>query len=357
MKKLWGILCMAALLLCTGTQAFAAGNPTLTVGTVTAEAGKSITVPIDISGNTGICGAEIAVSYDKALTLTAVAKGTGWSSLTLTKPGDLIANPVNLIWDSTEADFSNGTVATLTFTAPKTSGTYSVSVSYENGDIVDGDINPVTVNIVNGAVKVGSQTPEVPKTPVTEVFSDVVAGSWYVDAVQYVYDNGIMSGSAGLFSPNNSVTRSMVVETLYKMEGKPAVSDFAIYDQYTDLDRYQWWANSVSWAMNLGIATGDNYYMKFKPETAVTREQLATFLYRYAKYKNLDVTLSKDASAILGGAYVNSYARDAFAWAVDIGLISGVESNGVKDLNSQGVASRAQMAAIMQRLANHYKDI
>ena len=191
----------------------------------------------------------------------------------------------------------------------------------------------------------------------TNPFSDVANDAWYASAVQYVYDNGIMSGSAGLFSPNNSVTRSMVVETPYKMEGKPAVSDFAIYDQYTDLDRYQWWANSVSWAMNLGIATGDNYYMKFNPETAVTREQLATFLYRYAKYKNLDVTLSKDASAILAGAYVNSYARDAFAWAVDIGLISGVESNGVKDLDSQGVASRAQMAAIMQRLANHYKDI
>ena len=157
MKKLWEILCMITLLLCTGTQAFAATNPTITVGKVTAEAGESVDVPISISNNTGICGATISVSYDEDLVLTAVNGGDAFTSMTLTKPGKLTANPVNLVWDSMEADFTNGTIAVLTFTVPETSGTYDVSVSYDNGGVVDGDLMPVTLNVVNGSIAVEEQ--------------------------------------------------------------------------------------------------------------------------------------------------------------------------------------------------------
>lgn len=200
-------------------------------------------------------------------------------------------------------------------------------------------------------------TPEEPKTPVTEVFGDVMKDSWYLDAVQYVYDHGIMSGSAGLFSPNNEVTRAMVVETLYKMEGRPAVTDYTQYGQFTDLNRDQWWANSVAWAMNEGIATGDTYYKTFSPEKAVTREQFATFLYRYADGIGLDVSLSKDASEILGNTGVSEYAKTAFAWAVDQGLITGMKStdaNGKEytDLAPYVGATRAQLATMLQRFCS-----
>ena len=189
---------------------------------------------------------------------------------------------------------------------------------------------------------------------VTKIFGDVYAGSWYVDAVQYVYDNGIMTGNAGLFSPNQDVTRAILVETLYKMEGKPAVSNFAKYDELTDLTRDAWWKNSIAWGLNVGVATGDTYLKTFSPEANVTREQLATFLYRYANYKGMDTKLSKSADEILAGTFVNSWAKEAFAWAVDAKLITGVETTGANgqvayDLAPQLGASRAQLAVILQR--------
>ena len=145
-----------------------------------------------------------------------------------------------------------------------------------------------------------------------------------------------------------------MVETLYKMEGKPAVTDFAAYDAMTDLNRDSWWANSVAWGMNNSIVTGDTYYMTFSPEANVTREQLATFLYRYANFKGVDTTLDASAEEVLGGAYVNDWAKEAFAWAIENGIIKGAEVAGADgvvtyDLNPQGTATRAQLATMLQR--------
>lgn len=206
----------------------------------------------------------------------------------------------------------------------------------------------------NIAFETLQEEPDEPKEDVTKIFGDVYAGSWYVDAVQYVYDNGIMTGNAGLFSPSQDVTRAILVETLYKMEGKPAVSNFAKYDELKDLTRDAWWKNSIAWGLNVGVATGDTYLKTFSPEANVTREQLATFLYRYANYKGMDTKLSKSADEILAGTFVNIWAKEAFAWAVDAKLITGVETTGANgqvayDLAPQLGASRAQLAVILQR--------
>lgn len=151
MKKILSLI-LALLLVCPVLPVSAAGSPTLTVGTVTAQKGQSIAVPLTISGNTGICGARFRIDYDQKLTLTKVDTGTAFASLTLTKPGDLTANPVFLVWDGTDADTSNGVIVTLTFTAPQESGSFAVSASYEEGDITDGDLQEVTPVIQNGAV-------------------------------------------------------------------------------------------------------------------------------------------------------------------------------------------------------------
>ena len=196
--------------------------------------------------------------------------------------------------------------------------------------------------------------PEIPETEVCKVFADVEHGAWYESAVQYVNDKGIMTGSEGLFTPDKDVTRAVMVETLYKMEGKPAVEDFTAYDTMTDLSRDSWWANSVAWGMNNNVVTGDTYYKTFSPEANVTREQLATFIYRYAALKGVDTTLSASVDEILGGTYVSSWAEEAFAWAVDNGIIKGAEVTGADgvtylDLNPQGGATRAQLATMLQR--------
>ena len=351
MKKILGILCMAVLLLCTGTQAFAASKPTITVSKVTAEAGKSISIPITVSGNTGICGAELTVSYDKALILTGVSNGTGFASLTLTKPGNLNANPVNLLWDGTEADYSNGTIATLTFKAPSANGVYNIAISYLDGEIVDGDIQPVAVNVVNGSITVEG------KDKVTNVFSDVVQGEWYVNAVQYVYDNGIMSGSNGSFRPTGNITRAQVVATLYNLEGKPAVKDYSGVKDLVDVEAGQWYTDAVCWAYNVGVASGNKTTGMFNTDTPVTRQQLATFFYNYAKYKGLDTKTRADISSMVGADEVASYALDTMQWAVGTGLITGSATNvngvTVYNLKPTGTATRAQAAAILQRFCEN----
>lgn len=131
-------------------------GPTIKVGTVSASAGEAVNVPISISSNTGLCGATITVTYDKMLTLTGIKQGEALSSLNMTKPGNMSENPVNILWDGMEADTSNGVIANLTFTAPSTSGTYPIKLSYIDGDILDGNVLPVDVTLIEGAIIVGS---------------------------------------------------------------------------------------------------------------------------------------------------------------------------------------------------------
>ncbi len=201
------------------------------------------------------------------------------------------------------------------------------------------------------------QNPETEK--VTAVFPDIPEGVWYVSYAQYVYDHGIMTGIDGRFVPEGKVTRAMVVETLYKLEGKPYEGrtdvDFQKYDSLDDVKRSDWWANSVAWALNEGIATGDTFKNTFHPTDNVTREQLAAFLYRYTIFQGGSVEESSDFRDLANADMVSVWALKEMKWAVGKGLISGLAQVGAGnvitgyDLAPQGSATRAQMAAILQR--------
>lgn len=129
-------------------------TPTISIGSTTAKAGSQVKVPISISGNTGICGASLEISYDSALVLSDISAGAALSSLVMTKPGNISSNPFKLVWDGLDADSSNGTIAVLTFTAPTETGSYNISAAYTDGDIVDGDLSPVDMKINQGQIKV-----------------------------------------------------------------------------------------------------------------------------------------------------------------------------------------------------------
>ncbi len=192
------------------------------------------------------------------------------------------------------------------------------------------------------------------KDPVTDVFTDVVAGLWYVDAVQYVYNTGLMSGFQDQFTPNANMSRAMVVTTLYRMEGSPKVTDYSAYLAFKDVKVGDWYADAVAWALNNDIATGDPINQKFNPNANVTREQLAAFLYRYTEFKGGSVTERGDFSDMKNADKVSSWALKEMQWAVGTELISGiVEVKGeqivARDLAPQGNATRAQMATILQR--------
>jgi hypothetical protein len=166
-----------------------------------------------------------------------------------------------------------------------------------------------------------------------------------------------MTGIKGTdkFEPNANITKAQVAQVLYNMEGQPRVESQNVFEELTDVYTSEWYANAVSWAYSKGVVTGDTNAKKFFPNADVTREQLALMMYRYAQYKAYDVTAASDLAGLQNAENVSNWAADGVKWAVGAGLISGIEQNGVKDLAPQGNASRAQVAAILQRFCEAYE--
>ena len=176
-------------------------------------------------------------------------------------------------------------------------------------------------------------------------FTDVAAGQWYAEAVQYVYEKGLMTGtSATAFAPDATTTRGMIVTMLYRLEGEPA----AAASGFADVEAGQWYANAVNWAAANQIVNG--YGETFGPNDIITREQMAAILYRYAQYKGYDVSASGQMSAYTDAANVSDYASSAMQWAVGEGLLNGVTET---TLAPDGSAIRAQVAAIFMRFCEN----
>ena len=197
------------------------------------------------------------------------------------------------------------------------------------------------VTVEASFVREGGQT----QTPQT-TFADVPASAWYYNAVEYVYENGLMSGvSGGRFAPDDTLTRAMLVQTLYAMEGRPAAASAG----FADVASGDWYASAVNWAAANGVVSGVSE-TGFGPNNALTREQLALILYRFAQYKGYDVTGTSDLAAYADGSSVSGWAAEAMGWAVDAGLISGVGGNQIAPT---GTASRAQVAQILMNFCEN----
>ena len=201
----------------------------------------------------------------------------------------------------------------------------------------------VTSVKLNGNTTVYAKWTENAVTP-TLPFTDVKSGDWFYEAVQYVYDKGMMTGvSADRFAPASTTTRGMIVTILYRLENEPAVSGGSAF---TDVESGTWYADAVAWAAANDIVNGTSA-TTFAPNSPITREQMAAILYRYAAYKGYDVSQKADLSGYTDAASISGYAKDALAWANAQKLITGVTDT---TLNPQGSATRAQVATILMRL-------
>ena len=180
--------------------------------------------------------------------------------------------------------------------------------------------------------------------PLNLPFTDVQEGDWFYDAVVYAYINELFNGtSATTFSPNGTMTRSMLVTVLWRMEGAPTVNST---NPFTDVAAGTWYTDAVVWANDAGIVNGTSA-TTFDPDGSVTREQIATILYRYAKIKGWDISGASSLGTFLDGAQVSDWAARAMEWTYAEGLITG--KNGGR-LDPQGQASRAEVATILMRL-------
>ena len=152
-------------------------------------------------------------------------------------------------------------------------------------------------------------------------FGDVKSADWFYNDVKYVYEKGMMAGTAAdVFAPNATTTRAMIVTILYRLEGSPAVTGTS---SFVDVPAGQWYTDAVNWAAANQIVKGTSA-TTFAPNDSITREQMAAILYRYAQYKGYDVTKKADLSGYSDNGQVSAYAKDALAWANAAKLINGV---------------------------------
>ena len=230
-----------------------------------------------------------------------------------------------------------------------------------------------SLNVVNGSTVSGANLWTMPINQskaqqfclitgdIEEVFRDVSKAEWYLDYLIYVYENGLMSGNDGKFEPNKAVTKAMVAQVLYNLEGKPKADDTRVFTELKDVYKSEWYADAVAWAYHAGIITGDLNTKKFLPNSDVTREQLALMFYRYAAYKTFDTSETSGFDGLANAENVSNWAKEGMQWAVGAKLISGIEiknSSGVVtsvDLAPQNTATRAQMAAILKRFCEGYQ--
>lgn len=195
--------------------------------------------------------------------------------------------------------------------------------------------------------KAENAEPVKPEQPSGMPFVDVVKGAWYYPAVEYVYNNNLMNGTNGgmTFEPNVDLNRAMMAAVLYNMEGQPACNKRGLFSDVAD---GRWYTNAINWAASNNIVSGmpDGSYA---PNQALTREQMASILYRYAEYKGIDVNTRVDLSKFTDGATTSSWAQGVVQWAVAEKLING---NG-NELQPKGTASRAQVATVLMNFCEN----
>ena len=322
---------------------------------LTAKFEKVYTVTVNASGGGTATGGG---SYAEGETVTLSAQAnqgyrfTGWTSsdggtfadassesTTFTMPaGDVtvraVFSPVVNIPDTHEIELivGEGGEAKLSLTNASAGSTITVTATPDEGYeldyiTVDGErITGTTFTMPEHDVTVRVYFTDGVALP----FTDVSAGAWYLDAVSYVYANGLMDGTSGTtFEPDANMTRAMVWAILARVDGETVTGT-------------NWIETAREWAMAEGVSDGEN------ASGYVTREQLATMLYRYAVYKGYDVSIGEDTNILSYDDFadLSEYAIPAMQWACGSGIVNGTSES---TLTPQGEATRAQVAAMLMR--------
>lgn len=246
------------------------------------------------------------------------------------------------------ASASAKTLVTLTTTPAEGFSLEELTVTPAKGEklvLTDAGDGKYTFRMPAANVEVSAKFRQTEPTRPPMAFVDVSESDWFHDAAKFIYEKGMMSGTAAnAFSPNAATTRGMLVTILYRMEGQPE----AAQSSFSDVPREMYYAKAVDWASQNGIVTGygGNETGTFGPDNSVTREQMAAILYRYSAKKGKDVTARGDLSGFTDQAAISAYAQEAVTWAVGMGLVSGMGDGTVAPTGS---ATRAQVATILMR--------
>ena len=267
----------------------------------------SITVASDMVNGKVVADAETALEGGTVTITVTPDEGYKLKTLTVAGEGKLVVDTV---------DKGNGK---YTFTMPASDVTVSASF--------------VKLPCDGGA-----------KCP-SKAFSDLDVTKWYHKATDYAITHHLMEGVGGnVFDPNATLSRAMMVQILYNNENKPAVDT---KESFSDVKDGDWFKKAVLWGVDNGIVFGyeDN---TFRPNQNITREEMVTILYRYARFQKQDVTVNEDLAKYADAGKVQSYAKDAFRWAVGNGIVNGMDTTP-DTIAPQGNATRAQAAQVLMK--------
>lgn len=317
MKKLFALLLAAVMLLGVGATALAAEPAGYDVRATDSSRTNSLTV--GVFAGEGLKNGRLELTYPEGLTLVS-ARGTldagaGITDLDASKPGT-----VHFAWAAYAAQ-KDAQLLQLTFRGQH-------GKSYE---------------LTLTETETGKQAKF--QLAFDFRFADVMdENAWYYDAVYAAYDAGLMNGvGEGLFAPNATLDRATLATVLYREAGEPAAKGTA---SFTDIAEGQWYTDAVNWAAEQGVVNGypDG---TFRPEAPITRQEMATMLYRLAKAEKVE---EDKLASFPDAASVADWAKDAMNWAVSTEIVNGsTHDDKVNYLDPTATALRCQAAAVACR--------
>jgi hypothetical protein len=324
---------------------------------------SGVTIPATafdaISGASGMEGLSIAlpeasVTFDPAA-IAAIGAASGDITLTaaMLEPNSLTEEQKALVGDRPVLDLTltagNETISDFGTGTAEIKIPYSLGAGEDPNSVVvwylrdDGILESVTGRYDAEAACVVFSTDHFSQFVLGIMpFGDVSREKWYFDSVSFAYANKLFSGvEETVFAPDADMTRAMLVTVLWRFEGKPAAGNSA----FTDVAENEWYTTAVAWAAKHNIVSGYGNGL-FGTSDAITREQMALILKNYAAYKDFDVSASEDLGDFADNGSISSWAKAAMQWAKAEGYINGT-GNGL--LEPKGIATRCQVAAILQR--------
>ena len=374
-KALSWIITAAMLLSVITLNVFAAEKGQFVVSDAVGEAGETVEITVSIENNPGIIAAALKVHYDTdQLELVSVKDEKMFPDSMFSQSYDNC--PYYASWMDALATGNkeeDGVLMTLTFKILEDceSGEAEIGLTFNPADVFDWELEEQTFEVVGGTVtiegsekeeqkndreeasdddtvkespKAESETKEVNQSGLYLNFSDLEAGGWYRSYVEYMLEKGYMNGmSETRFAPNGNVTRAQLVTILYRMEGAPSVA--GLVNPFADVQMGSWYTDAVIWAAANGIVNGTGTNT-FSPDANITREQLATILYRCngGQWDPID-----HLSSFADKNTISAYALDAMNWAVGAGILNGSGA----ELAPAASATRVQAAAMLTRYAEN----
>lgn len=234
--------------------------------------------------------------------------------------------------------------AKVTLTSDPKPGYRLRTISVLDGKGASVDLTKINDGTYEFVMPSGSVTVKAEFEMIPPPFEDTSDQAWYYEAVHYVYYHKIMTGTgSGEFSPNATLSRAMVAQILYNLEGQPTMTGEGTFVDAAE----HWAADAIAWAKQTGVVAGYEGNI-FRPEKAVTREELAQMLYNYAQYKGYNLTATGDLTVFPDGDMVQDWAETAMSWANGNKLINGSEqAGGNLILSPNGNTTRAEAASIL----------